>query len=146
VQPAIAAAPGALGALPPRVSAPSAEFHGYSFQGANLQPARVPSPLHAAEGPARAIDNVSVSGAAGIAHQVVRYEYIYGTLGLLLGLACILGGVMLGLRGVTGSTSWTAELLGLSSNINDATPGVVLFVVGVFLVWITKPSLKFRNG
>lgn len=95
--------------------------------------------------PAR-FDNFPRDEAAGIAHRVVGLEYAYAMLGLVLGLACILGGVILGIRGVTGSTSWTAEAFGLSSNINDATPGVVLFVVGVFLVWITKPNLRFKNS
>jgi hypothetical protein len=113
----------------------------YSYAPVSPSPSFPPS----LPSPAR-FDNVVYDGATGLAHRVVVFEYIYGILGLLLGLACILGGVILGLRGVTGSTSWTADALGLSSNINDATPGVVLFVVGIFLVWITKPKLHFKNS
>jgi hypothetical protein len=38
--------------------------------------------------------------------------------------------------------------MGLESSLNDAAPGVVLFVVGVFLVWVTRPKvdLKDLNG
>ena len=79
---------------------------------------------------------------AHVVNQIVAREYAYARLGLLLGLACIIGGVVLGLNGVAGSTSWTASVLGLESNINDAAPGVVLFIVGVFFVWITKPKVK----
>jgi hypothetical protein len=72
-------------------------------------------------------------------------EFVYGPLGLVLGLACIICGSILGLRGVTGATSWTAKALGLSSEISDAPPGVVLFIVGVFLVWITKPRTTLKD-
>lgn len=82
---------------------------------------------------------------AGTARIVIIMEYAYGVLGLLLGLCCIVGGCVLGLNGVAGATSWTASVLGAESTINDAAPGVVLFVVGVFLVWITKPKVKARN-
>lgn len=82
---------------------------------------------------------------AGTARFVVALEYAYGALGLVLGLACVLGGCVLGLNGVAGSTSWTASFLGAESQLNDAAPGVVLFIVGVFLVWITKPKVKAKN-
>jgi hypothetical protein len=44
-----------------------------------------------------------------------------------------------------GHTSWTAKLLGFESTINDAAPGVVLFVGRVFFVWITKPRVKLGD-
>lgn len=74
----------------------------------------------------------------------VHREYLYAMLGLILGLATIIGGVVLGLNGVAGSTSWTANFLGLESQINDAVPGVVLFIVGVFMILITKPRCECR--
>jgi hypothetical protein len=77
--------------------------------------------------------------------QAVRSEYIYGMLGQILGLSSIIGGVVLFLNGVAGSTSWTAKLLGLESNINDAAPGSVLFIVGLFLVRATRPKVDFSN-
>jgi hypothetical protein len=66
-------------------------------------------------------------------------------LGLILGLAAIIGGVILGLNGVAGSTSWTTKLLGLESQINDAAPGVVLFIVGLFMIWATKPTVRMKD-
>jgi len=73
---------------------------------------------------------------------VIVLEYIYGILGLGLGITAIFGGIILGLNGVAGSTSWTANVLGLSSEINDAAPGVVLFIVGIFMLKITSPKVK----
>ena len=85
------------------------------------------------------------SPSEDIIKAAVRGEFIYAMVGLVLGLAAILGGVILGLRGVTGSTSWTASVLGLKSEISDAAPGVVLFIVGIFFVWITRPKVKLRD-
>lgn len=77
--------------------------------------------------------------------QAVRNEYIYGMLGQILGLSSIIGGIVLFLNGVAGSTSWTAKLLGLESNINDAAPGSVLFIVGLFLVRVTRPKVDLSH-
>jgi len=81
--------------------------------------------------------------------EAMRHEFWYGLVGLLLGLAAIVGGVILGIRGVVGATSWSARLLGLESNINDAAPGVVLFIVGLFMIIATKPRYvlkRLRDG
>lgn len=79
-------------------------------------------------------------------HQtIMRYRLIYSIGGLFLGLSCIIGGVILFLRGVTGATSWTARFIGASSQVSDAAPGAVLFIVGLFLVWVTRyrsPSIS----
>ena len=67
----------------------------------------------------------------------LKLKFAYSMVGLFLGLACIVAGVILGLSGVAGHTTWTASLLGLETNLNDATPGVIIFVVGIFFVLIT---------
>jgi hypothetical protein len=71
-----------------------------------------------------------------------KYKFIYSMTGLFLGLACIVAGVVLGLSGVAGHTAWTASALGLETTMTDATPGVIVFVVGIFLVWMTRFSVK----
>jgi hypothetical protein len=71
-----------------------------------------------------------------------KLKLVYSLVGLFLGLACIVGGVILGLHGVSGHTSWTASLLGFSTSMSDAAPGVVLFVVGIFMVWITRFKVR----
>lgn len=73
------------------------------------------------------------------------YNFIYAVLGLVLGLVCIIGGIVLFLNGVVGSTSWTAKILGAESNISDAAPGVVLFIVGLFVVFVTKFDVKVKK-
>jgi hypothetical protein len=76
--------------------------------------------------------------------SATRYQLIYSIGGLVLGLVCIVGGIILFLRGVTGSTSWTAKVLGLQSSISDAAPGAVLFIVGLFIMFVTRFIIKTR--
>ena len=86
--------------------------------------------------------------SAELVKMYLRHRLIYSIGGLALGLICVLGGMILFLKGISGSTSWTASLLGLNSKINDAAPGSVLFVVGIFLVFITKHKVdvEFASG
>lgn len=71
-----------------------------------------------------------------------KLKFVYSMTGLLLGLACIVAGVVLGLSGVAGHTSWTASALGLSTSMTDAAPGVIIFVVGIFFVWMTRFKVR----
>lgn len=72
-------------------------------------------------------------------------QLIYSVGGLLLGLACIVGWVVLFLAGVTGKTNWSAKFFGAITELTDAAPGVILFVVGLFIVWVTKFKLFKRE-
>jgi len=102
--------------------------------------------LGASEPLSVAVENIETRGPGAILlHEAIKGEYSYGKLGLFLGLTSILGGVILGLHGVTGHTAWTAKLVGLESTITDAPAGVVLFIVGLFMVWATKPKVKLKD-
>jgi hypothetical protein len=73
------------------------------------------------------------------------YQLIYSLCGIVLGLVCIIGGIVLFLHGVTGSTSWTAKIIGAESKISDAAPGAVLFIVGLFVVLVTRFTIKVKK-
>jgi len=77
--------------------------------------------------------------------RLSRHELTYAIAGLVLGVVCILGGIVLFLNGVAGSTSWTAKMLGVDSTITDAAPGAVLFIVGLFVVVVTRYKLSVRR-
>lgn len=77
--------------------------------------------------------------------RLSKHQLIYSIAGLILGLVCILGGVALFINGVSGSTSWTAKILGAESQVSDAAPGAVLFIVGLFIVLITRYVLKVKH-
>ncbi|GAB6910085.1 hypothetical protein DESC_80004 [Desulfosarcina cetonica] len=67
-----------------------------------------------------------------------RSKLIYSLSGLLLSLFCIIGGVFLFCNGVTGGSNLTAKFIGLESTISDAAPGALLFVIGLFVVFVTR--------
>jgi apolipoprotein N-acyltransferase len=69
-------------------------------------------------------------------------QLIYSLAGLLFGLACVVGGILLFFHGVAGSSSWVGEFIGVQSKLSDAAPGTVLFVVGLVVVWLTRFSVR----
>ena len=77
--------------------------------------------------------------------RISLFQLIYSLCGLILGLVCIIGGIILFLHGIVGSTSWTARMLGAESKISDAAPGAVLFIVGLFVVLVTRFTAKARR-
>jgi hypothetical protein len=72
-------------------------------------------------------------------------QLIYSLAGLVLGLACIVGGILLFFHGVAGSSSWVGEVIGVQSKLSDAAPGTVLFVVGLAVVWLTRFTVRVRQ-
>ncbi|MBI5401497.1 hypothetical protein HZB05_01570 [Candidatus Wolfebacteria bacterium] len=75
--------------------------------------------------------------------KAVIFQLIYSLTGLVLGLICVIGGIILILHGIAGpTTSWTTKFLGFESNFSDATPGVILFIVGFLFVLATKFDIK----
>ena len=77
--------------------------------------------------------------------RLALLQLIYSLAGLLLGLACIIGGILLFFHGVAGSSSWVGEVIGLKSKLSDAAPGTVLFVVGLAAVWLTRFAVRVRQ-
>lgn len=73
----------------------------------------------------------------------VKYQFWYSVLGLVLGLACIISGVVLFLHGIVATTkSWTTSILGLKNSVSDVPAGVVVFIVGMIIVFITRFVVK----
>jgi hypothetical protein len=73
---------------------------------------------------------------------LAKYQFLYSLAGLVLGLASIIGGIYLFIQGVNGATDWSLKLLGSESNIVQAAPGAILFVVGLFMVFVTRYKYK----
>ena len=72
-------------------------------------------------------------------------QLIYSLAGLVFGLACVVGGILLFFHGVAGSSSWVGEFIGVQSKLSDAAPGTVLFVVGLVVVWLTRFAVRVRQ-
>ena len=77
--------------------------------------------------------------------RLARLQLIYSLAGLVFGLGCIVGGVGLFLHGVVGSSSWVGDFIGVRSNLSDAAPGTVLFIVGLAVVWLTRFTVRIRR-
>ena len=97
--------------------------------------------------PAASIDVPSTFAERHPTHlkELSKHQLIYSIAGLVLGLVCILGGIALFLNGVVGSISWTAKILGAESIVSDAAPGAVLFIVGLFIVFVTRYVLRVKQ-
>lgn len=82
----------------------------------------------------------------GVAQDAYRYRFWYSIGGLILGgLSMILGSVLF-LFGATGETTWVANILGAHSEITDAAPGAILFIVGLFVVFVTRFRTAVRTS
>lgn len=91
--------------------------------------------------------NVFVSGLNSDESVILlsKHQLIYSILGLVLGFVCVIGGIILFLAGAIGAMSWTAKFLGASSEILDAAPGAVLFIVGLFVVFVTRYDVNAKG-
>ena len=74
--------------------------------------------------------------------QALRYRFIYSMAGLVLGLLCMIGGAALFFFGITGAISWTTKILGSESTVANAGPGVILFIIGLFVTIATRYKVK----
>jgi hypothetical protein len=77
--------------------------------------------------------------------RLALLQLIYSLAGLVFGLACIVGGILLFFHGVAGSSSWVGEFIGVQSKLSDAAPGTVLFVVGLAVVWLTRFAVRVKQ-
>ena len=77
--------------------------------------------------------------------KALKYQIIYSVFGLILGLSTILLGVYLFIIGATGSASWSGQFAGASFKLVDAGPGVVLFVVGLWVVYLTRFTIEVKK-
>lgn len=98
----------------------------------------------------RVLYSINVPGTFAERHpqhleRLSKHQLIYSIAGLALGFVCIIGGIALFLNGVAGATSWTAKVLGAESKISDAAPGAILFIVGLFVVLVTRYNLRVRK-
>ena len=76
---------------------------------------------------------------------IVKGQSSTSKLGLVLGIVCILGGILLFVLGVTGSINWTGKFLGMETELSNAAPGALLFVVGLFVVIVTRYSVRIEK-
>ena len=82
-------------------------------------------------------DVLSSQNSTEIIKQGMHYEFLSFLLPFISGFACLIGGFILTILGFTGDTSWIVEVSGFTSKLTNATPGIILMVIG-FLIIINK--------
>ena len=82
--------------------------------------------------------------------QIFHYKLIYSMTGLALGLLTLISGFhLLTLDAYhLSSTSWEVKIFGDGISVNDdnLAPGIVLFLVGLFVMIVTQHSIKMNRG
>jgi hypothetical protein len=76
----------------------------------------------------------------------IKREYRYGTLGLISGLVAIIAGVVLIALGSSGSVDITLSSGSTSGRLVTSSLGVVLVLVGAFIVRATRPHVETGHG
>jgi GYF domain 2 len=68
----------------------------------------------------------------------------YAVVGVLIGLLMILLGCGLFYLGLTGMVTWAANAFGFANRFVDATPGAVLSVVGLVVIWSSRRKVALE--
>lgn len=77
--------------------------------------------------------------------KVIQYQFIYSICGLIMGLLCTIGGIILLMKGISGSINLSSKTESMTHSITNASPGVILFFVGLYVVWATKFKAALKN-
>jgi hypothetical protein len=89
-----------------------------------------PDPTLAISGPA------STPAAPEIA--AVKSGHHYTLVGIVAGVVMVLLGGGVFYLGITGVVTWPASALGFTSQLVNASPGIVLFIVGLVAIWSSR--------
>ncbi len=80
-----------------------------------------------------------------IAEIVVKNEYRYATIGLILGGLVVLAGIAMILLNISGAIDLTIHVKDNEVKINTAVVGIVVAFVGAAIIYLTKPRLTFAT-
>lgn len=74
--------------------------------------------------------------------RIIDFQFIYSILGLMSGLVFVFCGLYLSMNGSNEGTTWVSNFLGFNTEMSNATPPIVLFVLGVAIIYITRFKVK----
>jgi len=77
---------------------------------------------------------------------VIRQEFWYSLIGLVSGFSTIILGIYLSAKGLLGKIDWIVNVKGIESRLLNATPGVVLFLIGFFIIVFTRYKVKVSKN
>lgn len=77
--------------------------------------------------------------------SAIKYEFIITLISLCSGILCLIGGFILIILGFAGSIDWIVEVSGFSSKLINASPGIILLIVGLIIVLNSRIKVKNRQ-
>ena len=73
--------------------------------------------------------------------QALHYEFIIVLISLIGGIGCLAAGIL----GFTGSIEWIVEASGFTSRLINASPGIVLIIIGFWLTLKSRLNIKAKK-
>ncbi len=77
--------------------------------------------------------------------QALHYEFIIVLISLIGGIGCLIARIILTILGFTGSIEWIVEASGFTSRLINASPGIVLMIIGFWLTLKSRLSIKAKK-
>jgi hypothetical protein len=90
-------------------------------------------------------DNSGLASDNGLTKVAILFQGIYSILGLLVGVIFLVGGLILLLSGIGGSSHFVAEILGAKFDLSDATAGVICAVLGFIVIFVTRFEIRIQG-
>lgn len=84
----------------------------------------------------------SVLESAGYKSRTYRIGLLTGQ---GIGGLVLLGGIILSLLGISGSIEWLVEAGGITSKLTNASPGIVISMIGAVILWRYKPHVSHET-
>lgn len=84
----------------------------------------------------------SVLESAGYKSRTYRLELLTGQ---GIGGLVLVGGIILSLLGISGSIEWLVEAGGITSKLTNASPGIVIALIGAAILWRYKPHVSHET-
>lgn len=77
--------------------------------------------------------------------QALHYEFVIVLISLIGGIGCLVAGIVLTVLGFTGSIEWIVEASGFTSKLINASPGIVLMIIGFWLTLKSRLKIKAKK-
>jgi hypothetical protein len=74
-------------------------------------------------------------------NTLIKHQYMVSLVSLVLGFILIVPGVAITTLGATGNIQWLFKAGGFESNLTNASPGIVLCVVGFLIIFCNRYSV-----
>lgn len=86
------------------------------------------------------LDSSVANTAFGL--TALKYEFILAILSLVSGITMIIAGIVFMALGLSGKIEWIVEATDFHSRLVNASPGLVLAIMGAILVWKSRMDVK----